>query len=326
MGKMVQYGMWPDCSNSCDFCLLEHHGKTTSKEDRLLQIEDTIENIKTIDWINEFSDGISLLGGELYFTKDNNIQNKFLELIDVIIEYVLIPNKNNGNTKCRYSTVTNGIYDNTFLFKVLDKIDKAVGIHYVDINFSYDLKYRFHTEAARLLCLENINAVIQKYNYELGVQMILTQNLIDSINNGEFSVDEFENKTAPGSKLCLLYPHPIHGKKTLPGFQFSRSSFLQFLTKEYGKHNRLIRDFIFSLFHSGVYKYSGLYWKRHIGDDGYFYEKGETKQPPILTDGKEILMNCGHSILYRCYSDSDKCCMCDVQRLFKQEMLEWNNE
>ena len=326
MGKMVQYGMWPDCSNSCDFCLLEHHGKVTSKEDKLLQLEDTISNIKTIDWINEFSDGISLLGGELYFLRDPDLQEKFLEVIDTIIEYVLIPNKNNGNYKCRYSTVTNGIYEPTFLFKVLDKIVDAVGVHFIDINFSYDLKYRFHTEEARKLCLSNINSVIQKYDYELGVQMILTQNLIDSINNKEFDIDEFEHVTAKGSKLCLLYPHPIHGGNVLPGFQFNRQSFLDFVMKEYYKHNRLIRDFIFSLFHSGVYKYSGMYWKRHVGDDGFFYDFGETSQQPILTDGKEVLMDCGHSVLYKCYADSDKCCMCDIEKLFKQELLEWNNE
>lgn len=326
MGKMVQYGLWPDCSNNCDFCLLEHHGKKTSKEDKLLQLDDTIANIKTIDWINEFSDGISLLGGEVYFMQDPDMQAKFLEVIDTIIEYILLPNKNNGNLKCRYSTVTNGIYDSTFLFKVLDKIANSVGTHFIDINFSYDLKYRFHTEAARELCLKNINAVIQKYDYELGVQMILTQNLIDSIKSGEFSIDQFENETCPGSKLCLLYPHPVHGGKVLPGFQFARQPFMNFLLEEYPKHNRLIRDFIFSLYHSGIYKYSGMYWKRHIGDDGFFYENGGTNQPPILSDGKEILMDCGHSVLYRCYSDSDKCCLCDVQNIFKHELLEMNNE
>lgn len=326
MSKMVQYGLWPDCSNNCDFCLLPQHGKRTSIEDRLLQLNDTIANIKTIDWINEFSDGISLLGGELYFMQEPKLQEKFLEVIDTIIEYILIPNKNNGNYKCRYSTVTNGIYEPTFLFKVLDKIINAVGIHFIDINFSYDLKYRFHSETARFLCLDNINKVIQKYNYELGVQMILTQNLIDSINSGEFDIDEFENKTCPGSKLCLLYPHPIHSGKILPGFQFSRLSFMTFLLEQYSKHNRLIRDFIFSLYHSGIYKYSGMYWKRHVDDDGYFYEKGETNQPPILSDGKEILMDCGHSVLYRCYSDSNKCCLCDVQNIFKHELLEMNNE
>ena len=52
MSKMVQYGLWPDCSNSCDFCLLPQHGKRTSIEDRLLQLNDTIANIKTIDWID----------------------------------------------------------------------------------------------------------------------------------------------------------------------------------------------------------------------------------------------------------------------------------
>ena len=329
MSNMVQYGLWPDCSNSCDFCLLEHHGKITSKEDKLLQLTDIAENIKTIDWKNKFSDGISLLGGELYHLTDKDLQQKFLELIDVIIEYVLIPNKENGNFKCRYSTVTNGIYNPEFLFTVLDKISEAVGIHFIDLNFSYDLKYRFHSEASRLLCLENINKVIKKYNYELGVQMILTQNLINSINSREFDIDTFEKETCPSSKLCLLYPHPIHDNKTLPGFNFNRQSFLSFLLNEYNNHHRLIHDFILSLYHSGIYKYSGLYHKRHINDEyniKKFTDHGGINQPPILSDGKEILMDCGHSVLYKCYADSNKCCLCDIESLFSEEMLELRNE
>ena len=62
-----------------------------------------------------------------------------MELIDVIIEYVL---KVSPNPHCKYSTVTNGIYDPAFLYRVIDRIVSEVGIEKVDVNFSYDLKYR----------------------------------------------------------------------------------------------------------------------------------------------------------------------------------------
>ena len=38
-------------------------------------------------------------------------------------------------------------------------------------------------------------------------------------------------------------------------------------------------------------------------------------QQPKLTDGKEIITECGHSELYRCYADSDRCMLCDLVAL-----------
>ena len=32
---------------------------------------------------------------------------------------------------------------------------------------------------------------------------------------------------------------------------------------------------------------------------------------------KAMIQSCGHEKQYRCYIDSDKCFMCDLQKLFK---------
>ena len=53
-------------------------------------------------------------------------------------------------------------------------------------------------------------------------------------------------------------------------------------------------------------KYTGL----------YIDEKGITHPEPVLSDGKEIINNkCGHSALYQCYTDSDKCILCDLNNI-----------
>ena len=77
MGKMVQYSMWSNCSNHCDFCLIKDHNHY-SKKDQIDNIRRIRENIKHVDWVNEFSYGISLLGGELYFIEDKEIQDEFM--------------------------------------------------------------------------------------------------------------------------------------------------------------------------------------------------------------------------------------------------------
>lgn len=46
-------------------------------------------------------------------------------------------------------------------------------------------------------------------------------------------------------------------------------------------------------------------------------EAGTVDQNPRLSDGKEIInKKCGHSMLYQCYSDTDRCMLCDLEGLY----------
>ena len=243
------------------------------------------------------------MGGELYYITDKELQNSFLELIDMIIEKIL---KISTNPDCKYSTVTNGLYKPTFLYKVIDKIVNAVGIEKVDINFSYDLKYRFKNEEDRLLVLKNINDFHKRYNYCVGVQMILTQYVIDFWKEGKFDVNTFMEKEIPGNQLCFLYPHPIHSGFVLDDFNFKRKDFLQFIQYLKCTNYNIYWSFIQSTKNSCSFKYTGL--KDRIMSN---YD-----QKPLLSDGKELINEkCGHSILYKCYADCDKCVLCDLQML-----------
>ena len=300
--NMVQYGIWSNCSNHCDFCLIEKHYYRNS-EQMISYLQEVIDNVKIQDWKNKFSDGISLLGGELYFVTDKAVQDKFMELIDTIIDYVLLVSP---NPNCKYSTVTNGIYEPSFLYKVIDRIVEKAGIKYVDVNFSYDLKYRFHNEAARKQCLQNIIDFHKRYNYRIGVQMILTQYLIDKFNSGEFSIEKWQNEIAPGSILEFLYPHKIHTGCVLEDFNFKRNDFIKFMRKLHCENPENFYNFVSSVRHSSVFKYTGL----------YIDEKGFTHSEPVLSDGKEIINPiCNHSTLYQCYSDSNKCMLCDLNNI-----------
>ena len=304
MGKMVQYSMWSNCSNHCDFCLIKDHNHY-SKKDQIDNIRRIRENIKHVDWVNEFSYGISLLGGELYFIEDKEIQDEFMLLIDDIISNILTKSK---NEYCRYSSVTNGLYDPKFLFRVIDRINDSVGIQKVDLNFSYDLKYRYRSEDRRLLVLENINKFHERYNYRVGVQMILTQHLINLCKRGQFDIQKFVDTDIPGNNLSLLYPHPIQTGKVLSDFFFTREDLLWFVS--YLKSNCLdtYYNFLYSTKNSGTFKYTGFIDRT---------TKGVKKldQQPVLSDGKEQISPCGHSVLYRCYSNSNKCLLCDLETI-----------
>lgn len=159
------------------------------------------------------------LGGEIFFIKDKRYKKAILELVDVIIEYILKPSK---NPRCRFSTVSNGLYDPEWLlFPVIDKIKDAVGIQYVDMNFSYDFKYRFHSEERRKLCEDTINRFHDRYNYSCGVQMIITQDVVDMYLNGWRTTDLIDSRL-PGNTLSFLYPHPINRGNNKTGAKISK--------------------------------------------------------------------------------------------------------
>ena len=299
--KMVQYSVWANCNNNCDFCLRKERDFYTLEE-QIVSLKKIEENIDYVNW-NEFSYGISLLGGELFYIKNELLKSEFIKLIDKIIEKILIKSK---YSNAKISCVTNGIYEPSFLLKVLDRIEQKVGVGKLDLNFSYDLKYRYKSEIDRLQVLKNINLVHHRYKYGVGVQMIVTQYLIDQIKTKKFNVHSFIESQIDGNKFSLLYPHPIHTGKILNDFQFSRKDLLWFLNYLRSNDYGVYLNFIYSTKNSGTFKYTGLKDKRNK-------MTMDVKQLPVLSDGKEILNSCGHSTLYQCYSDSAQCLLCDIQ-------------
>lgn len=303
---MVQYDLWNNCSNQCDFCLI-YRKRILNNEQMIERIDQIIDNINYVGdrWTTQFSDGISLLGGEVYFITNSEVQEKLMELIDHIIDKILLPNKALGHI-CKYSTVTNGIYQPDLLFRMIDRVVERAGIEFVDVNFSYDLKYRFHNEESRLLCLENMRKFSERYNYRIGAQMVVTEYLIDMINRGEFDISEFQTKIVPNSIVEFLYPHEVHTGKVLDDFQFPRDKFLKFLVWLKANYYENFINYCDSINNSSIFKYTGL----------YINEDWSMEIEPKLSDGKEIINPaCNHSVLYQCYKDSDKCILCDILKI-----------
>lgn len=302
----VQYGIWPNCCNACDFCL-NLREDFYGKEEQINMIKNVRHNIKLLDWKNVYYHGISLLGGELYFITDPDIQEEFLKLIDDIIEFVVC--EENSKT-CKYSTVTNGLYDPTFLFKVLDKFQEKNLMDYVDLNFSYDLKYRYKTEARKKLCEDNIVKTVLRYpELKVHVQMILTQNLINLYNQNKNIFKEMETKLHVDT-INLLFPHKHQTGKVLEDFYLKRNSLLQFLYDLNNEDHNKLKQFVESIINVDDNALIGLYRRDKIEDNEINID-----QLPMKEDNKTVINpKCGHSTLYQCYEDSDKCLFCDIRK------------
>ena len=305
--SMIQYGLWPNCTNQCDFCLLDDHQYKTVEE-RLRILSMVKQNILTIDWKNKFSDGISLLGGEVFYTDSSEVKESFLDLIQLIVDFIFKEN----NAKI-LSIVSNGMYDpNILLIPTLNLLEKEEVLNKFNLNFSYDIKYRFHTEESRLQCISNINLVYDKYKIIPCVQTCLTQYLIDAFLKEEFNLFEFKEQNFPHSVLTFLYPHKIKTGKILDDFFFTRASLFKFINwmKKNG-YDFELNNFIQSVINSAQFKYTGLFDRSDIEEWKATNDMAKIKQEPTL-EKKQILTDCGHSQLYRCYSDSNKCMLCDL--------------
>lgn len=141
--------------------------------------------------------------------------------------------------------------------------------------------------------------------------MILTQYLIDMWKNGEFEVNKFLETEIPGNNLCFLYPHKIHTGKVLTDFQFNRHDFLKFIGYVKMANPTVYRSFVLSTKNSAIFKMTGYKYR----------DSTDVTQQPIYCDGKEVISNCGHSVLYRCYSDCDKCMLCDLETIEENNIL-----
>ena len=306
---MVQYGLWPNCTNNCDFCLLADR-VYKSEEERLRVLEAVKENIKLIDWKDKFSDGISLLGGEIFYTDSEKVKESYLDLLNIIINHIL-----KTSDTAKFSVVTNGIYNpDILLIPTIEIFKKYNYINRMNLNFSWDIKGRFHTDDALNSMIKNTNLVYDRYNITPCVQTCLTQYLIDLHLNGSFNIFDYKKQNFPHSVLCFLYPHKINTGKEVSDFFFTRDSLFKFINwlKSHDEYDTL-QSFIQSVINSSQFKYTGLFYRGSIiENESDKYE--EMKQEPTL-EKKQILTECGHSQLYRCYSDSNKCMLCDLLKV-----------
>ena len=141
--------------------------------------------------------------------------------------------------------------------------------------------------------------------------MILTNDLIEKYLNNEINFLDFTTKYNTG----LMIKHPNAGpcktlkdmNKLLPGFIPEREKTIHFFKKL-----KLKEPFIFNNSVFNVNKRADECIKRN--NDGFSYVDIRDKiGSNEYTQGyyETKTMPCGHSKLYRCYSDSNECMKCD---------------
>ena len=110
--------------------------------------------------------------------------------------------------------------------------------------------------------------------------------------------------------LNLLFPHKHNTGKVLEDFYLKRNSFLEFLYTEKNNNPDRVMRFVNSIINVDEGAYIGLYRRNQVEKDNI-----DTQQQPMKEDVKrDINPKCGHSVMYQCYEDSDKCLYCDIRK------------
>lgn len=305
MKKSIQFELWHECNNLCKMCFLGLENRITPKETKIKSLKDAINNSK-----NFKGDIIAVIGGEFFQGQitDYEVHDLFYDFISLII------NKLN-NKEIEESWVTATLTDKTpkDLIEFLNFIkNNWNGNGRLIICTSYDLIGRFHTEQKRLNWEENM-FLIPKIDsrIEINTTMILTNALIEAYLNNNINFLDFTTKYNTG----LMIKHPNSGpyktlfemEQALPNFVPEREKTLHFFKKL-----KLKEPFIFNLCLFNVNLRADECIKRN--NNGFSYsDKRDKIGVNEYTKGYYELktMECGHSILYKCYKDSNACMKCD---------------
>lgn len=213
---MIQYNLWSDCKNNCEFCFNKDRTKNVNKIENIKKIIELIN----LDEVKKYSK-VSIIGGELFDSKfDEELKKYFYNLVDTIIK--------KENFKELY-IMTNLLYNmdlelNDFLKYINNRIK-------IVICTSYDLKGRFHTENHLKLFNKNFSYLKNKYN--MHIEIILTDIFMKSFINGSFNYKNFIKQYT--DNIDFIAPHcGCYGKNTCnfienDYFFSTRETFFEFL-------------------------------------------------------------------------------------------------
>lgn len=303
----LQFELWRECNNLCKMCFLGIENRITPKEIKIQSLKDAIR-----DSIKFEGDVIAAIGGEFFQgqIEDLEVHDLFYEFIQLIINKL-----NTEEIKSVWITAT--LTDKTpkDLIEFVSFIKNSWnGKGTFFICTSYDTIGRFHTEEKRLNWEQNMFLIKNMDSrIRLNTSMILTNDLINKYLNDEIAFIDFTAKYDTG----LMIKHPNAGpfgddlkkmEAALPGFVPELKNTIRFFKKL-----KLKEPFIFHTCLFNVNKRADECVKRYNSGKTYHDHRDKIGINEYI-DYDQVLP-CGHSTLYRCYKDSDRCMMCDYLKI-----------
>ena len=294
--KILEYLLWFDCPNKCNQCFCRNINRFSDKNSKINAIEYALKGIKSTNWDKDYNE-IALVGGEIFSNLfSDNINSKLKELISTIIELI-------KQNKVKKLFLLTALLEKTDMLSwVIQQIKDNNLFNNISINTSWDLKYRFN-ENNRNIWKDNIQ-LLKDNNITYHIEMILSQFMIESVleNNDEvIDILKLDNIDLLRTEL------PINTDKNfVDDFFPKRDDFLSFI-KILHKINKPLFNRLCDQESRAKTIHIIPFKQVRYRDYNNFIED----------INKNNLSKCGHDKMYACYSDSDKCLICDIKRVQK---------
>lgn len=303
--KQLQFELWQECNSQCKFCYLGKDNLYTPNEIKLNSLHNAYDMISKNDTFNNY-DTLSYLGGEFFQGQLNTkeIKTAFYDLMKKSAELF-----NNGTIKNFWIYATLTVGDQTELYDIINMFDHTREGFW--ILTSYDVYGRYHTQKMFNNWDYHMKNIHKLYpNIYFNTTSILSGQFIEEYLDNKINLNEFSEKY----HTSFFFKQPGTGNMTkedfnkkVPGFLPKRSQFLKFLAKFKNQEHEMLWDKLFNI----QYRADMLYRNFNDSDRQMLPYKRLKKQKQEEIASAEQIGDCGHVISYRCYIDSDKCCLCD---------------
>lgn len=308
--KTLQFELWQDCTNNCDFCYLKEGRVASNAQQKLwalCHVYDTVKNLSP-----EYQ-AVGLIGGEFF---QGQLENKLLK--DEFKNLIMFFDSLVSSGRLKQVWVTASLmsdYLTDFKYCLGDVVNKRAFF----ICTSYDTKGRFKSEDQRNTWFANVKYV-KSLGFTVHTQVIATQAFVNEALNSyilqrlsAYSMVDFKspgplradyiNKT---NRTKEWYRGLVKDSVAKFGDKFfieNRSSFLKFLLK--------VREVF------GYEKLAAFCSNEVRSNEVQLLQIGETVGN--RWDSESENAPCGHPWDSFCYLDSDACARCDAQSLLEDE-------
>lgn len=310
--KTLQFELWQQCNNHCDFCYLNKQNKHTDDDVKIKSLKNALNTISNKEIVGQYN-CIGFIGGEFFQGQLSNpeVKTLFFQLMEKTAQLY-----NTNQISQVWISATLNIGHQTELYQTLNLFENHDRVW---ILTSWDTVGRFKSDKMLKTWEYHMENLHKTYpNLKINTTTILTGDLIDRYNKGEFTFIQLSEKyhCTFFLKHCgSIVPWKTKGNfeelrkvkqlsnEIVANFFPKRKSFLLFLSKFYAQEPEDMRTRMFNI----QYRADNLIRS---------YNDGRIEQNVRLKNQKEEVedlnhLECGHPFVYSAYIDSDKCILCD---------------
>ena len=317
--KCIQFELWHNCTNECEFCYLNGCRRLYNEEKKRESIQKVLDILDT-DKPNGFN-AMGLIGGELFCGQlfDDTTKEKFLELITKIKSFL-------NEDKIKEVWLTSNLLTGGCggLIETLEILMKDLP-HYQRIMLctSYDTKGRFHTEEAYQKWYSNLLQIKELFpRLCIHIQTICTQEFVNEWlkDNSKF-VDFIDKgflmdfKPPATNAVDFIYYNTGHDSYRKNLEKMAKTQSYKYLIESRDKFMRFWES-VYNTFPDGLQKLRDFNSNKVKSECCYSVPWDEWFENRWENDKENA--PCGHCWDGYCYKDyPDKCAKCDVERFIK---------